>query len=107
MSIFYSYNEAGASPIEYLRLWLLLNLFCEKVFFEPRFDHDSDQGYLNPSFVVVSADFDFPYQTKFPSFADSMLAWGLESSNMTFVRREISSLLFTYVDRGDAEVEYD
>jgi hypothetical protein len=53
----------------------------------------------------MSADFQF--QTKFPSIADSMVAWGLKNSNMTFVRREISSVLFKYVHRGDAVLEYD
>jgi hypothetical protein len=49
---------------------------------------------------------DFQFQTKFPSMEDRMLAWGLKNSNMTFVRCEIASLLYKYVDMGDAVVEY-
>jgi hypothetical protein len=50
---------------------------------------------------------DFQCQKKFPSAADKLTAWGLKNSDMTFVRREIRSVLLKYIDRGDAVVEFD
>jgi hypothetical protein len=35
-----------------------------------------------------------------------MVAWGLKGSDMTFVRREIASLLFEYASVGNAVVEF-
>jgi hypothetical protein len=34
------------------------------------------------------------------------VAWGLKNSNMTFVRDEMRSLLFKYIDQGLAIVEF-
>jgi hypothetical protein len=31
-----------------------------------------------------------------------MVAWGLQDDDMTFIRRELVTLLFEYVSRGDA-----
>jgi hypothetical protein len=50
---------------------------------------------------------DLRYQRKFPSAAEKLNAWGLKNSDMTFLRREIRSLLFQYISRGDAVVEFD
>jgi hypothetical protein len=36
-----------------------------------------------------------------------MPAWGLKSTNMTSIRRELVTLLFEYVSSGGAVVEYD
>ena len=35
-----------------------------------------------------------------------MEAWGLKHYDVTFVRREIRTILFEYVRRGDAVVEF-
>lgn len=35
------------------------------------------------------------------------MAWGLEGSDVTFVRRDMVTALLDYVSRGDATVEYD
>lgn len=32
--------------------------------------------------------------------------WGLKNCDVTFVRREIRTLLFKYIHQGDAVVEY-
>jgi len=40
------------------------------------------------------------------SAAERMILWGLKNSDVTFVRREIRSLLFKYIAQGDASVEY-
>jgi hypothetical protein len=50
---------------------------------------------------------DFRRQKKFPSAADKLTAWGLKNSDLTFVRRQIRSILLEYIDRGDAVVEFD
>ena len=36
-----------------------------------------------------------------------MVAWGLKNYDMTFVRHEIRTLLFKYIHRGDAVVEFN
>jgi len=48
-----------------------------------------------------------PCQTPFASGADALVGWGLKDSNMTFVRHQIRTLLFQYIDRGDAIVEFE
>jgi hypothetical protein len=35
-----------------------------------------------------------------------MAAWGLKDKNLSFVRREITTLLFKYILEGEAVVEY-
>ena len=47
------------------------------------------------------------FQTSFASAAEGLAAWGLKNYNMTFVRRELRTLVFKYIHRGDAVVEYD
>jgi len=39
--------------------------------------------------------------------ADGMAAWGLKNGDMSFVRREIMSVLFKYIREGNAVVEYE
>jgi hypothetical protein len=39
--------------------------------------------------------------------ADRITGWGLKDSDLTFVRRELRTLLFEYINRGDAYVEYE
>jgi hypothetical protein len=46
------------------------------------------------------------YQTKFSTLKQRMEAWGLKNYDVTFVRREIRTILFEYVRRGDALVEF-
>lgn len=43
----------------------------------------------------------------FASAAEGLAAWGLKNYDMTFVRREIRTLVFKYIHRGDAVVECD
>jgi len=60
---------------------------------------------LIPTFIFQIYP-EFGFQTKFPSEAEGLAAWGLKNSDMTFVRREIRTLLYKYVHQGDALVEY-
>lgn len=48
----------------------------------------------------------FHCQTAFSSVQVGMAAWGLQNSDLTFVRREIRTLLFKYINRRDAVVEF-
>jgi hypothetical protein len=45
-------------------------------------------------------------QMSFPRLQDRVAAWGLKNSNLTFVRREIRTLVLQYIQKGDALVEY-
>jgi len=49
----------------------------------------------------------FHSQDSFSSSADRLAAWGLETDDLSFVRRDLKSLLFKYMKEGDAVVEYE
>jgi hypothetical protein len=61
--------------------------------------------YSDRYYSLISTN--FHWQTPFSSVADTLAGWGLTSSNMTFIRHEMRALLFQYIDRGDATVEYE
>ena len=84
---------------------LLHYLFRQKIFLQPRFDDGSYKGSLNPFISIIGAK--IQYQTKFSSASQPMEAWGLKNYDMTFVHREIRTILFEYVRRGDAVVEFE
>jgi hypothetical protein len=43
----------------------------------------------------------------FKSRPERLAAWGLKTSDLTFVRRGIRTLLLNYLEKGDAVIEYD
>ena len=63
---------------------------------------------INVSDLYIVIIFTYlPCQSKISSQKDILAAWGLEGSDITFIRRELVMTLFKYVSRGDATVEYD
>jgi hypothetical protein len=48
----------------------------------------------------------FQGQARFSSPADAMAAWGLKNRDLRFVRHEIRTLLFKYINQGDAVVQF-
>jgi hypothetical protein len=85
-------------------LCLLHDLFREKILFKPRFHNGSYKGSFDRFLLPIYTD--FQSQSSFSSVADLLEAWGLKNSDVTFVRREIRTLLFKYIHQGDAVVEY-
>lgn len=79
--------------------------FLEKSFFQTLIRLRLFSRLIQIFKVMIFAD--FRYQRKFPSATEKLMAWGLKNSNLTFVRREIRSILLQYISRGDAVVEFD
>lgn len=100
----YSSNEVGASPKEFEGLCLFYYLFRQEVFFRPRFDLGSSQGYIIWFRLLIFTEFQF--QKSFASKSDRYSAWGLKNGDMKFLRLEIRTLLFKYLKQGDAVVEF-
>ena len=50
---------------------------------------------------------DFLPLTRFPTSADRLAAWGLKNSNMTFIHRELRTLLYKYVCQGEVVLEFN
>lgn len=48
----------------------------------------------------------FYSQTEFSSMADTMNAWGLVNTDLTFIRHEMRTLLLEYINKGEALIEY-
>ena len=49
----------------------------------------------------------FQSQKSFSSIVERLAAWGLETDDVSFVRRDMTALLFKYMKQGDAVVEYE
>src|ERR1700678_29528 len=99
-----SSNYSGAPSNKQQRLWVLFNLFCQEVLFQSRSDHDSHSGRAHFSLPLISTN--SQCQTRFSSVADRLVGWGLQDTNMTSVRHEMRTLLFKYINEGDAVVEF-
>jgi len=79
------------------------------VYFAKKF-LDSPEATLSVIKVISTIAFlnspDFHSQTQFQTTKESLTAWGLEDSNLSFIRREMRSLLLKYIMQKDAVVEY-
>jgi hypothetical protein len=78
--------------------------FAKKNLFKPRFHNGPHKGLFGQFLQPIYTD--FRSQSSFTSAADRLAAWGLKNGDVTFVRREIRTLLYKYIHQGDAVVEY-
>ena len=79
--------------------------FRQFFFFEPGYYHGSGQGLSDRCIQTIYTN--FQCQTLFASTVDVLAAWGLKNYDISFVHREIRTIIFKYIHQGDAVVEYD
>lgn len=86
---------------------------CFLIFFGKRFFQSPDlvlsllKVFISHLCLPSLKSTHFRIQTKFSSPEARLVAWDLKSNDMTFVRRDIRSLVFQYIRCGDAVVEYE
>jgi hypothetical protein len=98
-------SSSGATSRQHQGLRLFRHLFCQTVSRGSSCHLGNHQGSF--SFIHCRTSLlTSVLQTRYHSVADRLAAWGLQNSDLTFVRRELRSLLLKYVSRGEASVEY-
>ena len=80
---------------------------CFAIYFAKRF-LDETLAIIKVIFSTFSNLFDQYYISQKPLYSpeEKLEAWGLENADLTFIRQSLKSLLFDYIARNLAVIEY-